>query len=145
MTKPRIQAGALCLKITDKSRLHVLLVTSRDTGRWVIPKGWPADGDSLSGAALREAFEEAGVRGSVGTNPIGEYSYVKREKNGERELNVYVYALFVDTLASQWPEKDQRKRQWFDLELAANKVDEPELSAMMTELAGNADMVDSTK
>ncbi len=145
MTKSRIQVGALCLKIADKSRLHVLLVTSRDTGRWVIPKGWPENGDSLSGAALREAFEEAGVRGTVGASPIGKYSYPKREKNSERELDVSVYLLFVNELAPNWPEEDQRERRWFDLESAAKEVDEPELSAIMMELAGNAHKWDSTR
>ena len=76
---PALQVGALCLQAgTGK----VLLVTSRGTGRWIIPKGWPMDGRSAGGAALREAWEEAGVRGQVEERPLGRYSYDKKLTRG---------------------------------------------------------------
>ena len=61
----RHQVAALCWRMGQGGAVEILLVTSRDTGRWVIPKGWPMDGKSASAAAAREAWEEAGVKGTV--------------------------------------------------------------------------------
>jgi ADP-ribose pyrophosphatase YjhB (NUDIX family) len=39
----------------------VLLVTSRETGRWIIPKGGPIKGFKPAKTAAREAYEDAGA------------------------------------------------------------------------------------
>jgi 8-oxo-dGTP pyrophosphatase MutT (NUDIX family) len=104
---------------------EVLLITSRETRRWVIPKGWPMEGYTDYNAAKREAFEEAGVEGRVGTRAIGQFDYHKRMKDSEERLCcVDIYLLRVDALSRNWPEKHQRKREWFSVEKAAELVDE---------------------
>ena len=66
-----LQTGALPWRLTQSNKPEVLLVTGRRSGRWMIPKGWPMSGKSLAAAAEREAFEEAGISGSVDSRPLG--------------------------------------------------------------------------
>lgn len=135
MSKITFQVGALCVRRRGKKDLSILLVTSRDTGRWVIPKGWPKKGAELHKSAEREAFEEAGVQGSVGCKPIGEYVYKKRDGTSARQLAVKVFPLLVKKQCNDWPEKKERKRKWFPVSFAAQKVDEPELTALIKGLS----------
>ena len=115
--------------------LRVLLVTSRETKRWVIPKGWPMKGRNASGAAAQEAFEEAGARGRVKGEKLGRYHYLKRLRDGtEAPCVVHVFPLLVDHLAETWPEQDERRREWFTPLDAANHVDEPELREILRTL-----------
>ncbi|SPH16993.1 hypothetical protein DEA8626_00507 [Defluviimonas aquaemixtae] len=131
-TKAMTQYGAICYRVTKKRGCEVLLVTSRDTGRWVIPKGWPMAGKSGVECALREAFEEAGVEGHDVADPIGLFSYDKGMDDGTiQPCVVTVYPVEVDRLHSSFPERDQRKRRWFAPKKAARKVDEPELQALL--------------
>ncbi|CAN5710369.1 hypothetical protein BH11PSE6_BH11PSE6_12580 [soil metagenome] len=111
---------------------EVMLITSRDTGRWVIPKGNPIRGLAAHEAAAEEAFEEAGVRGIACPSPIGSFSYRKRRRAGRsRDLVVAVFPIaFVEQVAD-WPERHQRDTRWFDLARAAAAVDEPELKALI--------------
>jgi 8-oxo-dGTP pyrophosphatase MutT (NUDIX family) len=125
------QVGALCVCGTDDGLLRVLLVTSRETGRWVIPKGWPAKGLRDHKSAAREAMEEAGVSGRIGTKPIGSYRYFKRDDNTDQLLGVSVFLLAVSKQKSRWPEQRQRQRAWFSIEVAARRVAEPELRALI--------------
>jgi 8-oxo-dGTP pyrophosphatase MutT (NUDIX family) len=81
-SSPRAQYGALPFRRTPD--LEILLVTSRDTGRWVIPKGWPMKSKSRRAAAAIEALEEAGVEGEVGRQPLGAYIYDKVLPSGAR-------------------------------------------------------------
>lgn len=130
----RTQFAALCYRGTP-SKPEVLLVTSRDTGRWIIPKGWPAAGQSPATSAAREAFEEAGATGRVSERAIGLYSYLKRREDGEAvPLMVAVFALRVEALAKDFPERRERRRKWVRPERAARLVDEPELRALMRDL-----------
>ena len=129
------QVGALCFRRTSNNSLDVLLVTSRDTGRWIIPKGWPKKGDTLCRSAAREAFEEAGVHGAVGSQPIGEFPYMKHEKDCSRQLDVSVFTLLVKNKEHDWPEAEERKRKWFAVGDAAEKVEEPELAELIKGLA----------
>jgi 8-oxo-dGTP pyrophosphatase MutT (NUDIX family) len=111
-----------------RGRVGVLLVTSRETKRWVIPKGWPMDGRTDYNAAKIEAFEEAGAEGRIGTIAIGEFEYSKRLKNGlSKTCRVAVYPLNVATLARKWPEQNERERRWFSIEDAAQMVNEDQL------------------
>jgi 8-oxo-dGTP pyrophosphatase MutT (NUDIX family) len=113
-------------------RVEVMLITSRETYRWVIPKGWPLMGQSGPASAAEEAREEAGVEGEVDSQTIGTYPYVKRLKDGEvRPLTVEVFALRVTRELSDWPEQGQRQRRWFTLAEAAQSVDEQELAEII--------------
>ena len=108
--------------------MQVLLVTSRESGRWVIPKGNFANNVSPHSAAAQEAEEEAGVRGAVCPTPLGTYRYRKRKGSGASLMaDVEVFPLSVSEELSDWKEKKQRERRWFSLSDAANAVDEPDL------------------
>lgn len=111
--------------------LSILLVTTRQTRRWVIPKGWPWPDRADHVAAAEEAREEAGVLGSVHAGSIGSYTYFKSLPAGPIAVRVYVYALEVSEELASWPEKDQRERAWFELPDAIGKVDEPELRELL--------------
>ena len=105
-----------------------MLVTSRETRRWVIPKGWPIVKLSGVQAAAREAFEEAGVTCVETDNALGAFRYWKRLKSGDAvECEVVVFPMNVRKLHNDWPEKRQRERRWFGLADAAAAVDEEEL------------------
>lgn len=128
------QVGALPVRKADNGDVEVLLVTSRDTGRWVIPKGWPSKRMTDASAALREAKQEAGVTGKIAAAPIGSYRYRKVEKDGSRLIEVDVYRLVVKKERKTWPEKLQRSRAWFDPETAARRVREPRLKTLIAAL-----------
>lgn len=115
---------------------RVLLVTSRDTGRWVLPKGWAETGLTGPELAAKEAFEEAGIRGAVAAEPAGAYAYAKRlPRERTMACTVAVFAMRVDRELKDWPERHQRRRQWFSLPRAATLVSEPELTALLLRLA----------
>lgn len=127
-----IQTGALPWRLAGKNGVEVLLVTGRRSGKWTIPKGWPMPGKSLAEAAAQEAFEEAGVRGTVAANPIGTFRHVKQPLAvGEFEVSIVVHSLWVDRELPKWPELGQRKRKWFKPKDAAKRVDSPELSELI--------------
>ena len=129
---PALQVGALCLQAETGS---VLLVTSRGTGRWIIPKGWPMDGRSVGGAALREAWEEAGVRGEVEETAFGRYSYDKKLTKGlSAPVEVQVHLVRVEGLDKNFPERKQRQRRWFTPAEAAGLVDEAGLARLLRRL-----------
>lgn len=110
----------------------MLLVTSRETRRWVVPKGNLIKGLDLHEAAAHEAYQEAGVQGIPCPTAIGEYRYQKRRRNGTtRNVTVAVFPLAVRSEAEEWPEQDERETQWFDLPAAAAAVDEPDLKQMI--------------
>ena len=126
-----LQYAALPYRTADEGP-EVLLVTSRDTGRWVIPKGWPLRGEKPRAAAAREALEEAGVVGKIGKVAICDYAYVKRLKNGAPlSCEVEVFALKVIRQRKRWPEQRQRTAHWFPLAEAAAAVREPELRELI--------------
>ncbi|WP_136686091.1 NUDIX hydrolase [Falsirhodobacter xinxiangensis] len=122
------QCAALCWREIG-SEVEILLITSRDTGRWVIPKGWPMDGKTFAEAAAQEAWEEAGVRGVVHPIPLGRYSYWKPQLH--KHLDVSVFALNVKEVAGSFPERGQRKRIWRPPSNAAAKIAENALAAMI--------------
>lgn len=132
------QIAALPVHWDKNGKLRVLMVTSRDTGRWVMPKGWLMDGKKPWHAAEIEALEEAGAVGYISDTAIGVYHYDKRLE-GRRKVRcrVSVYPLMVDKLKRRWKERKERKRHWFSLRKAAKLVDEEELSALLKDLAKN--------
>lgn len=114
-----------------------MLITSRDTRRWVIPKGNPIKGLPAHRAAEHEAYEEAGLRGAICPAAIGVYRYDKRRKDGTlREAKVQVYPLAVAGQLDEWPEQDERETRWFDQKSAVAAVDEPELKALIADFHG---------
>jgi len=130
--EPRAQFAALPWRRDADGTIEVLLITSRETRRWVIPKGWPIKGKSAAKSAAREAFEEAGVTGKVSKRPVGAYAYDKRLKNGRlQRVRVAVFGLQVEREADVYPEVGQREKQWSSIEEAARRVDEPELMVIL--------------
>lgn len=130
-TNLRTQFAALCYRFKD-DKIQFCIVTSRRSGRWIIPKGWPMDGVTPMDAAATEAYEEAGVRGKVKPQPLGVYSYTKiRPDEDELPCIAVVYPLRVKRVLSKWPEKKQRQRKWVSRKKAAQLVDEPELRELI--------------
>lgn len=128
----RLQVAALCYR-GGGSGLEVLLVTSRGTGRWIIPKGWPMEGLKSSEAALQEAWEEAGVRNSSALpEPIGNYSYNKVLDAGlPVPVETLVYAVEVQDTCKTFPESGERHRRWMAPATAADLVHEAELKEIL--------------
>lgn len=138
---PRSQYGAICWRM-HRGNVEVLLITSRDTGRWVIPKGWPIDGLAPAASAAREAWEEAGVTGQTAPDPLGLYGYDKvLAPEASLPCVVAVFPLRVDELAAKFPERKERRRKWFAAAKAARKVAEPELRALFQSLAADPDLL----
>jgi uncharacterized protein len=132
MAKDNYQVAALPLKRGPDGRLLVMLVTSRETRRWVIPKGWPMRKLADHLAAAEEAWEEAGVRGTTSATALGTFTYDKQRRSGRPvALTVSVYILDVVDELDSWPEQGDRKRSWFSLADAAAAVSEPELQRLI--------------
>lgn len=135
-TEAMAQTGALCFRVTKKRGPEILLVTSRDTGRWVIPKGWLMKGRTPAEAAIREAFEEAGVEGQVAGEMLGFYAYDKiMPDRSPQPCIVSVFPVKVERLRADYPESGQRRRRWFRPSKAARKVAEAELGAIFAAFA----------
>lgn len=131
-----LQVAALCMNL---SRGRVLLVTSRGTGRWILPKGWPMSGRTLGEAALQEAWEEAGVIGHVMNRDIGSYHYNKKQDRGFAvPVLVSVFGIEVSELRADFPEARQRKRGWFTPAEAAELVEETELKTLLRDFTVTA-------
>lgn len=134
---PRRQIAALPWRIVD-GRLEVCLVTTRETRRWTVPKGWPMRHRTDRRAARREAEQEAGVTGKPGKRPIGTYDYFKRLVTHFELLRVEVYALKATKTLADWEEMDEREVRWFAPADAALMVDEPELATLIARFAPEA-------
>jgi 8-oxo-dGTP pyrophosphatase MutT (NUDIX family) len=143
--------GGICtaLRTNNRNRLHcdqaaavpyrwrangpeVLLVTSRSTHRWVVPKGTIKHGLSACESAAEEAYEEAGVGGHVGPSCIGIYSYVKTQGRRTVRCLVRVYLLRVTASYADWPERGERRREWMSLANASIRVREPALRKILS-------------
>ncbi|OHV85487.1 NUDIX hydrolase [Ensifer sp. LCM 4579] len=129
----RMQYAALCYRIRKKTgEPEILLITSRDTGRWVIPKGWPMQGKRAHEVAEREAYEEAGVNGKIRKTALGFYTYQKRMDHGlQISCKVQVHALEVEDFSKNFPEKGARRLEWVDCGEAARRVAEPSLKELI--------------
>jgi hypothetical protein len=109
-------------------------VTSRETKRWVIPKGWPWPSCADAASAAGEAFEEAGILGCVEKIPFGAYVYPKRLETGIYAFRVNVFLLWVEQVLDDWPERADRTRALFSADDAADAVQEVQLKAMLRAL-----------
>ncbi|TNF21408.1 MAG: NUDIX hydrolase [Rhodobacteraceae bacterium] len=137
-TRPRLvkQIAALPVRWDKTGKLRVLMVTSRERGRWVMPKGWHMDGKKPWRAAEIEALEEAGATGFISKRAIGTYRYDKRLDDGTRlPCEVTLYPMVVSRLKRRWKERAERKRHWFAPKKAARLVEEKQLAKLLKELA----------
>ncbi len=129
------QVAAICTRKKD-GKPEVLLITSRETRRWVIPKGWPMIGLSDGEAAMQEAWEEAGVaEAELVKKPLGKYGYRKvLDKKPGVPIRVTVYRVKVRDVSKKYPERHQRKRKWVSPKRAASMVREPGLKKLLVGL-----------
>ncbi|NTG04914.1 NUDIX hydrolase [Agrobacterium rhizogenes] len=129
----RSQFGALCFRYKDGGEeLEILVITSRNSGRWIIPKGWPMKGKKPYEAAAIEAWEEAGVRGTVGKKTIGRYTYLKELDDGNvAPCIVDIFQIEVKEVRADFKEKGQRILHWVTPDEAARRVREIELKSLL--------------
>lgn len=126
------QIAALPIQYDKKGNARILMVTSRDSGRWVMPKGWTMDGKKPWAAAEIEALEEAGAKGHISRKKIGTYEYDKILDDGTAlPCRVSLYPMIVQKLKRNWKERHQRKRHWFSPRSAARRVHEPDLAKLL--------------
>ena len=126
------QYGALPYRFEPDGAVSILLVTSRETGRWIVPKGNRIEGKTPSESAQREAYEEGGVEGEIAPEAIGHYRYVKQRKNGSvTPASVMIFPMRVTRQLGDWPEKDERETAWFSLADAAASVAERSLRRLI--------------
>jgi 8-oxo-dGTP pyrophosphatase MutT (NUDIX family) len=119
-------------RIHEADGLQILLITSRETRRWVIPKGGRMAGKTDAGAAAIEAREEAGVLGVIEDRPLGRFRYLKRAGPlTSRRCVVSVFPMRVVIPLGAWLEDHQRTRQWMSREEAARAIHEPDLAALI--------------
>ena len=132
-----LQFAVLPWRISARGAREVLLLTSRETHRWVVPKGWPMRGRKPAEVASREAYEEAGLVGQVvGRRPLGSFHYEKRLPKKQTVIcEVRVYLFRVEQQLDDWPERTERERKWFDVNEAAALVEEGGLAEIMARLA----------
>lgn len=126
----RTQFGALCYRIAN-DRVEILLITGRRSGHWILPKGWPIDKATPAESALREAYEEAGVKGKVTGNCIGIFTHFSHERHSGLPRIVAVFPVRVKALLEDYPERKERKRRWLSRRKAAKKVKSPELAQII--------------
>jgi len=131
----RTQYGALCYRRSPESaEIEVLLITSRETKRWIIPKGWPITKKKPHQVAEIEAWEEAGMRGRARKTPIGRYTYLKWLDNGDvAPCAVEVFQIEVTEEAHDFKERGQRDIAWLPPSEAARRVREVELKSLLVD------------
>jgi 8-oxo-dGTP pyrophosphatase MutT (NUDIX family) len=128
------QVAAIPFRLSQHGDIEIMLVTSRTTKRFIVPKGWPMKGKSGRKAAMIEAQEEAGVLGKTLRQPAGTYSYWKRLANRFVRVDVIVFLLEVTEELADWQEAKKRQRAWLAPADAAMLIDEPDLSTLVSTL-----------
>lgn len=130
------QFGVVPYRFGSGGTVEVMLVTSRDTGRWVIPKGWPIDGLEPHLSAAREAYEEAGLIGITSETELGHFRYLKKRKqNPDVAVVLRVFPMAVEVQLEDWPERAWRNTRWFSAEEAAQSVEEDGLADIIRRFA----------
>jgi len=135
-TQAALRTQYAALPYREESALEILLITSRETQRWVIPKGWPMESLQPWETAAREALEEAGVEGAISRKPLGAYLYEKRLPGGILvPCSVDVFPMRVERQRKEWREKDQRAQRWLSVPDAIEAVQEQELKSLLRTFA----------
>jgi phosphohistidine phosphatase len=128
------QSGVLPYRLgcgeTSNSDIEILLITSRKRKHWVIPKGIVEPSMHPQESAIKEAFEEAGIKGNLAHTAIGVYAYQKWSGT----CRVEVFPFEVTTELQEWPESEFRTREWMSLEEAVNRVREDALKGLLRKL-----------
>jgi 8-oxo-dGTP pyrophosphatase MutT (NUDIX family) len=128
----RRQVAALPWRPSADGGVEILLITSRETRRWVTPKGGRMTGKTDAEAAAQEALEEAGIEGEVTDRPLGSFRYLKvLKRRASRWCTVDLYGLEVAIEHCDWQEREERERVWVGRDEAAQMVDEPDLQALI--------------
>ncbi len=132
-TDVRTQFAALCYRRRRKNKFEVLLITGRKSGRWKLPKGWPVNGLTPAEAAMKEAYEEAGVLGTCHDECIGHYCYAKSLRKPHKTLPciVAVFPVRCTGIADIYPETGERNRVWLTPKKATKLVSEPSLKSIL--------------
>ena len=131
----KLQVGCICYK-KEKKKLKILIITSRNSKRWIIPKGWIKKNLGSIRSAEAEAWEEAGVKGKCYKNTIGFYTYQKIGKNGKgRRCTVKVFALKVREQLNDFPEKNFRTLRWITPEKSHKFIENKELVQVLENFA----------
>ncbi|MEW9919323.1 NUDIX hydrolase [Marimonas sp. MJW-29] len=127
----RTQFAALCYRVR-RGKVQILLITSRGSQRWIVPKGWPMEGKTPAASALREAWEEAGVIGKASETCLGVFSFGKSVGDaGDLACVAMLYPVEVKTLAKKFPECAERRRRWVSRKKAARMVAETDLARLI--------------
>ncbi len=133
------QYGALCFRYKEgSSEIEVLVITSRESRRWIIPKGWPMKGKEPYEAAAIEAWEEAGVRGRAKKKPVGCYTYLKELDDGNVAFCIVdLFQIEVSEIRTDFKEQGQRVLDWVSPNEAARRVREIELKSLLVNFKPN--------
>jgi 8-oxo-dGTP pyrophosphatase MutT (NUDIX family) len=123
------QSGVIPYRWTN-SELEILLITSMKKKKWIIPKGYIEFNLSAFESAKKEAFEEAGILGANETIELG--SFINQKSIGV--CHVIVFAMEVIKILDEYPERDKRKRKWFNLKDASANIGVPSISSMILSL-----------
>jgi len=114
----------------ENGELKILLITTRKSKRWILPKGIIEPKMSPEESAAAEAYEEAGIRGEIYSAQIGEYHYPKWGGT----CNVKVFAMEITQIYENWPESNIRKRKWVSINETETLIDNPQLKSIIREL-----------
>ncbi len=129
--RERLQFGVIPYRLPEGGAPEILLITTRETRRWMVPRGWLIKKLGPLGTGMREAFEEAGVVGEGGP-PVGSFRYLKRLRSGQAQaVRVELFAMEVAEQVDDWPERAERIREWYPHGRAAELVEEPELQEIL--------------
>jgi 8-oxo-dGTP pyrophosphatase MutT (NUDIX family) len=134
----RHQFGVLPFLVEPDGGLRIVLVTSRGSGRWTIPKGNPMAGKKPHRAAEKEALEEAGLVGKVGKRPLGSYALWKRMSDHFELATVTVFPFEVTRLLPSFKEMAVRTVESFPQAVAADLVQESGLAELIRGFKPNA-------
>lgn len=131
----KIQYGALPWRSTPAG-IEILLITTLNTRRWIVPKGWPLDGLAPHQSAAQEALEEAGISGKMETSALGAFAYEKLRKNGEKiSCSIEVFPMQVELQRKRYMEKGARELCWCSVTEALTRVREPGLRRLIARFA----------
>lgn len=129
------QYGALCFRRDAIGGLRILLITTRETRRWTIPKGWPIKGLKPHEVAQREAWEEAGAKGRAMRKPIGHFTYLKwLTDDASVPASVAEHVMEVKHTKRNFAERGERRLDWVSPAEATRMVAEPDLQALFRKL-----------